>query len=210
MPPTEQLNRDPLPKHPYSRDNRRGLIAPNYDLETVDLVFLDKSKAWLEQHVRKQPNKPFFLFHSMQAVHLPSFPADQFKGKTESGPHGDFIFEMDTIVGELLATLRRLGVAENTVVIFTSDNGPEVTTTMNMRRDHGHDGARPWRGMKRDDWEGGHRVPLVVRWPDAPGQLYDLDADPGETRNLYHKHPQIVARLKRLLEKTKSRGRSRE
>ena len=314
VPPTKQLDHAPLPKHPYSYDNRRGLIAENYDLETVDLAFLEKSKTWLSRHVSRQPDKPFFLFHSMQAVHLPSFPADQFKGKTKAGPHGDFLFEMDHIVGELMATLDRLGVADNTVVIFTSDNGPETTTTIHMRRDHAHDGARPWRGMKRDNWEGGHRVPLIVRWPgkirpgttsdqltsltdlmatcgaiagagdlprdaaedsfnmlpvwlgkqgekqvrpyllqqtislamsirqghwklldhrgsggnnyrrnaalrqyelperapNAPGQLYDLDTDPGETRNLYREHPEIVARLKRLLEKTKASGRSRE
>ncbi len=313
VPPTGLLDRDPLPKHPYSRDNRRGLIAPGYDLETVDLGFLEKSRAWLERHVKEKPGRPFFLFHSTQAVHLPSFPADAFKGKTDAGPHGDFIFELDHIVGELLATLERLGVADNTVVIFSSDNGPEVTTTVHMRADHGHDGARPWRGMKRDNWEGGHRVPLIVRWPkrikpgttsdqpanltdlmatcaaiagadlprdaaedsfnllpvwlgkagdkpvrpyllqqtislamsirkrrwklldhrgsggnnyerspelrryalperapDAPGQLYDLDADPGETRNLYLEHPDIVEALKRTLEDSKSGGRSRE
>jgi arylsulfatase A-like enzyme len=88
-----------------------------------------------------------------------------FQGKTQSGPHGDFIFELDWIVGELLDTLVRLHVADNTLVIFSSDNGPEVLTVYHMRRDHGHDGAHPWRGMKRDTWEGGHRVPFLVRWP---------------------------------------------
>ena len=70
-----------------------------------------------------------------------------------------------SIVGELLADLDRLGLAENTLVIFTSDNGPETTSVVHMRADHGHDGARPWRGVKRDQWEGGHRVPFLVRWP---------------------------------------------
>jgi arylsulfatase A-like enzyme len=314
VPPSEQLNREPLPKHPYAHDNRRGLIAPGFDLETVDLVFLEKSQRWLANHVKQHPQQPFFLFHSMQAVHLPSFPADPFQGKTKAGPHGDFIHEMDYVVGQLLKTLDELGVADDTIVIFTSDNGPEVTTVVNMRRDYEHDGARPWRGMKRDNWEGGHRVPLIVRWPskikqatesaeltsvtdlmatcaaiigvdlprdaaedsfnmlpvwlgkqaagkpvrpyllqqtisldlsirqgkwklldhrgsggndyqrnaalrefdlpehapDAPGQLYDLDKDPGEQHNLYQEQPEVVARLKRLLEETKSSGRSRE
>lgn len=312
VPPEKQLSHRGLPKHPYSYDNRRGLIAPDFDLEEVDLTFLRKSQAWLTDHVKRNPNRPFFLFHSMQAVHLPSFPADRFKGKTKAGPHGDFLFEMDHIVGELMKTLENLGVAENTIVIFTSDNGPEVTTTIHMREDHQHDGARPWRGMKRDNWEGGHRVPLIVRWPgtvkpnsttdqlasltdlmatcasivgarlpdgsaedsfnlhptligratatpirpyllqqtislglsirqgrwklldhkgsggnnyqrnkrlqkyalpetapDALGQLFDLEADPGETTNLYEKHPQIVARLKKLLDESTKSGRSR-
>ena len=312
VPPAKQLNREPLPKHPYSRDNRRGMIAAGFDLEAVDLEFLDQSKSWLEQHVQTHPEKPFFLFHSMQAVHLPSFPGDRFKGTSAAGPHGDFILEMDHIVGELMATLERLGVAENTVVVFSSDNGPEVTSVLHMRTDHHHDGARPWRGMKRDNWEGGHRVPLIARWPgqiapgttsdqltsltdlmatcaaivgtdlphgaaedafnmlpvwlgeqgdqpvrpyllqqtislalsirqgrwklldhlgsggnnyernemlrqyqlpelapDAVGQLYDLDTDPGETRNLYNEQPEIVSRLKELLEESKANGRSR-
>ncbi|MHC4539962.1 MAG: sulfatase family protein, partial [Planctomycetota bacterium] len=311
VPPTGLLDRTALPKHPYSRDNRRGMIAPGYDLEKVDLVFLDKSKAFLEKHVRTRPHKPFFLFHSCQSVHLPSFAADAFKGKTNAGPHGDFIFELDAIVGELVKTLDRLGVADNTLVIFSSDNGPETTSVVNMRKDHEHDGARPWRGMKRDQWEGGHRIPLIARWPgkigpgsvtdqmtsltdimatcaaiagaklpddaaedsynmlpvllgrssrepvrkyliqqtislalsirkghwkyldhkgsggnnynnaalkpyalpddapDAPGQLYNLKADPGETHNLYFKYPDIVAELKQQLETFAEQGYSR-
>ena len=165
VPPTKLIDKSPLPKHPYSRDNRTGLIAPDFDVEEVDLVFLKKSQEFLKIHIREKPDQPFFLFHSMQAVHLPSFPADKFKGKTKSGPHGDFLFEMDWIVGELMKTLDELGVADNTLVMFASDNGPEVPTVIAMRRDHQHDGARPWRGVKRDQWEGGHRTPFIVRWP---------------------------------------------
>ena len=165
VPPDTLLDRTPLPKHPYANDNRRGLIAPDYDLESVDMVFLERSIQFLEEQVSRESDRPFFLFHSMQAVHLPSFAAPEFQGKTEAGPHGDFLFEMDFIVGELMAALDRLGLAEETLVLFTSDNGPEVTTTYHMRRDHDHDGARPWRGVKRDQWEGGHRVPAIARWP---------------------------------------------
>ncbi len=310
VPPTGLLDKGPLPKHPYSRDNRRGMIAPDFDLEEVDLKFLEKSKEFLTAHVKESPDKPFFLFHSTQAVHLPSFPAQQFQGRTEAGPHGDFIFELDQIVGELMSTLEELGVADNTLIIFTSDNGPETLTTTQMRADHNHDGARPWRGMKRDNWEGGHRVPMIVRWPakidggrttdetmcltdimatcaalahaplphdaaedsfdlspvllgqpgdtpirrdtlhqtislalairrgpwkyldhkgsggnnytsdrlqpfalpetepTAPGQLYNLETDPGETTNLYFEHPEIVRELKAQLDKYKSSGRS--
>jgi arylsulfatase A len=312
-PPTQLLDKSKLPKHPYSNDCRRGMVADDFDLERVDLVFLEKSKHFLEEHVKAKPQQPFFLYHSMQAVHLPSFPAKEFQGKTKSGPHGDFLFEMDFIVGELLATLDRLGVADNTIVIFASDNGPEVPTVLNMRKTHAHDGARPWRGVKRDQWEGGHRTPFLVRWPgkveasstsnqltsltdvmatcaeivgaklpndaaedsysmlpvllgnaddksvrefmlqqtislamsirsgnwkyldhkgsggnnydkpgdwgmspykiadtdpDAPGQLYDLAADPGETKNLYSIHPKIVKMLKEQMETYMRSGRS--
>ena len=175
IPATELLDRSTLPKHPYSFDNRQGLVAPGFDLEEVDMVFLEKSKAFLEAHAKSAKDKPFFLFHSAQAVHLPSFPGRAFKGKTKAGPHGDFIFELDFVVGELMATLKRLGFADNTLVIFTSDNGPEIGTVVNMRKTHNHDGARPWRGMKRDQWEGGHRVPFIAAWPGkiAPGSTSD-------------------------------------
>lgn len=172
VPPTKVVDRETLPKHPYSTDCRPGMVAPNFDLEEVDLVFLEKSQKFLKAQVKE---KPFFLLHSMQAVHLPSFPAKQFQGKTKSGPHGDFIFQMDWIVGELMKTLEEEGLAENTIVIFGSDNGPEVPSIIAMRRDHDHDGARPWRGVKRDQWEGGHRTPFIVKWPNGvkPGSVSD-------------------------------------
>ena len=171
VPATQVLDQSKLPKHPYAADNRIGMIAPDYDLEEVDMVFLRKSREFLEAHHQQTPDQPFFLLHSMHAAHLPSFASARFKGSTQAGPHGDFIHELDFIVGELMETLNKLGVANNTLVIFTSDNGPEVTTTINMRADHAHDGAHPWRGVKRDQWEGGHRVPFIARWKGkiAPG-----------------------------------------
>jgi arylsulfatase A-like enzyme len=308
VPPTGRIDAAKLPKHAYSTDLRRGWLAPDFDHELVDLKFLEKSKAWLEQQVRRAPKQPFFLFHAMQAVHLPSFAAPAFKGKTQAGPHGDFIAELDHIVGELVATLEKLGVADNTLILFSSDNGPETLAAIHMRADFDHDPARPWRGVKRDNWEGGHRVPLIAYWPgrakpgvshqtvsltdvmatcaaiigaklpanaaedsfsflsdlvgvpdgtpqrdytlqqsgslslgirrgewkyldhrgsggnnyngemkrfalpetapEAPGQLYNLATDPGETTNLYFKHPEIVRELKALLDASKAMGRT--
>ena len=165
VPPTQLLNKDPLPKHIYSLDNYDGMIAPDFDLEEVDNKFLSKSKEFIEKHSKNSKNQPFFLFHSAQAVHLPSFPGNDFKGKTSSGPHGDFIFQLDYIVGELLKSVEENGFGDNTLIIFSSDNGPEVPTVVNMRKDHNHDGAYPLRGVKRDNWEGGHRVPFIAYWP---------------------------------------------
>ncbi|VTS08364.1 sulfatase-like hydrolase/transferase [Tuwongella immobilis] len=165
QPPTGLLKRANLPKHPYANDCRLGWIAPDFDLEEVDMRFLQKSREFLAEHLRTAPQQPFFLVHATHAVHLPSFAGKDFRGKTKVGPHGDFLFEFDQIVGELMKDLERHGIADNTIVILTSDNGPETATVVHMRADHQHDPAKPWRGVKRDAWEGGHRVPFIVRWP---------------------------------------------
>ncbi len=187
VPPTKQLDRSTLPKHPYAEDCRPGMIADDFPMEEVDMVFLQKSKDFLRSHVKNDSNKPFFLFHSAQAVHLPSFAAPPFQGKSEVGPHGDFILQLDWIVGELMNTLKELGIADNTIVIFTSDNGPEVASAVHMRADHQHDPAHPWRGIKRDQWEGGHRVPFLVRWP---GKI-----KPEQTSDQLTSHTDIIATI---------------
>ncbi len=111
VPPTEIIDKSTLPKHPYAIDCRPGLIAPDFPMEEVDMVFLKKSRDFIAEHVRTSSDKPFFLFHATQAVHLPSFPGKAFRGKTKAGPHGDFIAELDDIVGELMQDLDRLGIA---------------------------------------------------------------------------------------------------
>lgn len=176
VPPTEIRDAAPLADFmPYARDCRPGLVAPDFDLFEVDLVLLEKSQAFLKEQVQNHPEQPFFLFHSTQAVHLPSLPAEQFRGKTNAGVHGDFIYELDWIVGQLMKTLEELDVADDTLVIVTSDNGPETITVVDMRSRFQHDGARPFRGMKRDQWEGGHRVAFLTRWPKVipPGKVCD-------------------------------------
>ncbi len=164
-PPTRPLDKSNFPKNPYTQDFRPGLIAPDFDIQEIDMIFLNKSLKFLETHHTQNPGKPFFLFHSAQAVHLPSIPGKDFQGKTNAGPHGDFIAQFDHIVGTIVKKIDDLGLTQNTLILLTSDNGPEVPTVIQMRKDHQHDGAKPWRGMKRDQWEGGHRVPLIARWP---------------------------------------------
>ena len=165
VPPQGRVDRTRFPRNVYTEDFRDGVIAPDFNVEEIDLIFLRKSLQFLDRHAKNSPDKPFFLFHSTQAVHLPSIPAKPWQGKTKAGPHGDFIAQLDDHIGTLLDKLEELKLADNTIVILTSDNGPEVTTAVNMRKDHQHDGARPWRGVKRDQWEGGHRIPLIVKWP---------------------------------------------
>ncbi len=175
VPPEGMLDRSKYPDNPYTQDFREGVIAPDFDIEEIDIIFLNKSLEFLENHAENHPDKPFFLFHSTQAVHLPSIPAKDWQGVTGLGPHADFITQLDDNIGSLVDKLEELGMAENTLVIVTSDNGPEIAAIVNMRADHGHDGAHPWRGIKRDQWEGGHRVPFIARWPAkiAPGSVTD-------------------------------------
>jgi arylsulfatase A len=94
-------------------------------------------------------------------------PAEEFRGKTKGGPRGDFVWELDVLVGKLLDTLDELGIDENTLVLFNSDNGAETVHYHRMRHEYDHDTSGGWRGMKRDGWEGGHRVPFIARWPRA-------------------------------------------
>ena len=142
---------------------RRGMRSPGFDLETVDVTLRDKSVAFMEEHAQQRPDQPFFLYHALCAAHMPILPARQFRGKSGAGLYGDFVMEADWVVGELVKTIDRLGLAENTLIIFTSDNGPEVCVR-EVRQEFGHNSAGTLRGLKRDNWEGGHRVPFVARW----------------------------------------------
>jgi arylsulfatase A len=91
-------------------------------------------------------------------------PTTDFVGKSQAGGYGDFVVQTDDTVGRILAALDKHGFAKNTLVIFSSDNGPEGYAYDRIRNS-GHRSMGPLRGLKRDIWEGGHRVPLVVRWP---------------------------------------------
>ena len=139
--------------------------------ETMTAEFVARSKAWLKN---RDPSKPFFLYYSAQNIHVPRTPNPRYKGKSSLGPRGDFMVEFDGAVGELLRALDDMGLKENTIVIFSSDNGPvyddgyedgtEVRAS-SREADHGHDGSGPYRGGKYQIYEGGTRVPFIIRWP---------------------------------------------
>lgn len=123
-------------------------------------------------HSRKDAPQPFFLYFAYPSPHAPIIPNDQFDGKSGAGPYGDFVYETDDSIGQLLRALEESGQAENTVVIFSADNGPEHYAYARDER-FGHWSAQPLRGLKRDFYEGGHRVPLLIRWPGVtpPGRV---------------------------------------
>ncbi len=167
VPADRRHRRDTLPNPggKWRWDNDEGWMAPGYDFVNADLIFLDKTLGFIRDHRAQHPDRPFFVILSTQIAHAPVLPADRYNGATEAGPRGDFVAELDDIAGQVLDALEDHGITDNTLVIFNSDNGPETLHTVWMREDHGHDPAGGWRGMKRDGWEGGHRVPLIVKWP---------------------------------------------
>ncbi len=113
---------------------------------------------------RKDTKTPFFLYFAYPSPHAPIIPNDRFDGKSKAGPFGDFVFETDDSIGQLLTALDESGLADNTIVIFSADNGPEHYA---YHRDEkfGHWSSHPLRGLKRDIYEGGHRVPTIIKWP---------------------------------------------
>ncbi|MEZ6094495.1 MAG: sulfatase-like hydrolase/transferase [Pirellulaceae bacterium] len=140
-------------------------MSPGYDFLNADLLFFDKTKAFITDHRRQHPEQPFFAVLSTQIAHAPVLPAADFSGATQGGPRGDFVWELDVIVGRVMKMVEELGIDEETLILFNSDNGPETLHVHWMREDYQHDAAGGWRGMKRDGWEGGHRVPFIARWP---------------------------------------------
>ncbi|MDB4262295.1 sulfatase-like hydrolase/transferase [Akkermansiaceae bacterium] len=301
----------PNPGGKWRWDNDAGWMAPGYEFVDADLLFYDKTKSFITTHREKTPEKPFFAVFSTQIAHAPVLPAEEFNGATKAGPRGDFVFQLDALVGRVIDLIKDLGIEEETLILFNADNGAETVHVDWMRQDHNHDAAAGMRGMKRDGWEGGHRVPFIARWPgripkgqvsaqmtnttdilatlasivsyelpdetatdsfdilpallgsqpaeksirphlltqsfrgefqirqgdwkyldhkgsggngykdntlekyalkedepDAPGQLYDLKTDPGETRNLYFKEAAKREELQALLKQLKESGRS--
>jgi arylsulfatase A-like enzyme len=120
------------------------------------------------EFIERNKDKPFFLYFATHDIHVPRVPHARFVGKTTMGPRGDVIVQFDACVGELLAALDRLKLAENTLVILSSDNGPILDDGYKdgaVEKLGNHKPAGPLRGGKASIWEGGTRMPLVVRWP---------------------------------------------
>lgn len=132
-----------------------------YDDEAVGTTLVKKANDW----IKARGQKPFFLYLATTQIHHPFTPAPRFKGTSQCGPYGDFIHELDWMVGEVMQTLERQGVAENTLVIFTSDNGGMFNVGGQNAWDAGHHMNGELLGYKFSAWEGGHRVPFIARWP---------------------------------------------
>ena len=288
-------------KDPYHAQQRPGPMVPGWKDEEVDTTFADRACWFMDQHVRRRPQVPFFLWLTPSAPHRPCVPPRFMEGRSRAGARGDMVCVVDWLVGRVMETLDRLGVRDNTLLIVTSDNGARLTC--HDGNDYGHKSCGDWRGQKADVWDGGHREPFIARWPgriepgtvcddticlidlmatcadvigehlpegaapdsvsalpallgqrggrparefvihhsgdgmfavrqgrwklieglgsggfseprrpdggpgDPPGQLYDMEADPAESRNLWAERPEIVRQLRDTLERVRQTPR---
>jgi arylsulfatase A len=284
---------------------RKGPTAPDFDHEDVLPNFTRRAVKYVEQQAKT--DKPFFLYLPYSSPHTPVLPSAEFKGKSGiDSAYADFTMMNDDCIGQVVEAVEKAGIADNTIIIVTSDNGCSPEADFDELKAQDHNPSSIYRGHKADIFEGGHRVPFIVRWPaqvkagsvcadttcltdmlatcadivgvklpadagedsvsmlpnltgaaakplreatvhhsingtfairqgkwkliDAPHsggwssprpgkdqelykdlpliQLYDMEADPGETTNVQDQHPETVERLKALLEKYKTEERS--
>ncbi len=289
---------------------RKGAISPGFKHVEVLPHLTKKAVEHIGDLARKSPNKPLFLYFPLPSPHCPIASADFVKGRSSAGGYGDYVVEVDWTVGQVVRALERNGLADNTLIIVTSDNGSPARTKINhapysMMKIYGHYPNGNLRGIKADIWDGGHREPFIAHWPgkipagttcdelicltdllatcaaivgaelpdnagedsynimpallgqeragpireavvhhsgsgmfairqskwklelglgsggfsvprsikpkpgEPAGQLYNLQEDLAESRNLWNEHPEIVERLTNLLAKYKQQGYSR-
>lgn len=300
MPPYAYIENDStvgIPGKVTRAGGRQGLTVDGFRAVEVMPNLTQKVVQYLQRHAKESASEPFFLLVSLTAPHTPFVPTEQVKGRSQAGRYGDSVALVDWSVGRMLKTLEKAGLEEDTLVLLSSDNG-SVKSNEEMEPTFGHRPGYLFRGKKGDPWEGGHRVPLVVKWPGklqpgtsnnvicqtdffatfaeilgsefpenagedsfsflpilqgrtleqpireaiihyaahssfairegkwklilppehavpegsnilTSGQLYDLEADIGEERNLWGNHPALVERLRKLLEKYRAQNGSR-
>jgi arylsulfatase A-like enzyme len=148
---------------------RPGPRVAGWDPYTVLPILTEKTKEWIH---KQSGDRPFFLYFALPSPHAPIIPNDDFDGTSDAGAYGDFVFQTDWVVGQVLQAIESKGFEGNTIVIFTSDNGPEAYAWERAER-YGHFSMGEFRGLKRDVWEGGHHVPFIIKWPGEidPGSV---------------------------------------
>lgn len=141
-------------------------IAPDFVDSECLTRFTDKAIEWIEGKADDaRSGKPFFVYLPYTSPHKPVIPVERFRGQSEAGAYGDFMIETDWHIGRILDQLDREKLSANTMVVFTSDNGPETTWRERIKQ-FGHHSNGIYREGKRSIYEGGHRVPFFVRWPN--------------------------------------------
>jgi len=153
-------------------DSMYGIPGPmieGWDLEAIMPGLTQKAVDYVDR--KAGGDKPFFLYFPMTGPHTPIAPTKKFRGKSDAGVYGDFVMQLDDTVGQINTALTRNGIDSNTLVIITSDNGSpgrngSAEDPGTVIETFGHNPSWILRGMKGDTWDGGHRVPLIAKWPD--------------------------------------------
>ncbi|MFV0346680.1 MAG: sulfatase family protein [Bacteroidales bacterium] len=142
---------------------RKGLTAPDFIHEEVTPHFFQKSFDYIKKEAKN--DEPFFLYLPLPSPHTPILPSEEWQGKSGLNPYGDFVMMVDDYMGQLLKVVKDAGIDDNTLIIFTSDNGCSPRAKFSELKEKGHNPSYIFRGYKADIFEGGHRVPFIVKWP---------------------------------------------
>ena len=148
----------------------KGLKSADFELDEASPTFCQKAVDLINAHAASKSDQPFFLYYASPIPHSPWVPSKAFKGKSGHGDYGDFVMQLDDVVGQINQALKDTGLDQNTLLIFSSDNGPGPHATRLMAAKD-HHCAGPLRGAKASIYEGGHRVPFIAKWPGkiSPG-----------------------------------------
>lgn len=149
----------PIPEGSW--EFRPGPMVKGWNPYQVLPTLTEKAVEWIGQQTDEQP---FFLYFPLPSPHAPIIPTDEYRGTSQAGPYGDYVYETDVMVGRLLQALEKHGFEKNTLVVFSADNGPEKYAYDRLQK-YGHWSSGIFRGVKRDVFEGGHHVPFLIRWP---------------------------------------------
>jgi len=156
---------------------RAGPVSPDFVFEEVTPRFFDETVSIIRKHGKGERSNPLFVYLALPSPHTPWLPTKAFQGKSGAGMYGDFVMQVDAGVGSVMTALEEAGMDKNTLVLFSSDNGP-VWYDKDVEK-FGHRAVGVLRGMKFASWEGGHRMPFIVHWPGAvaPGSVCEETVD---------------------------------
>ncbi len=160
-PMSEQTNGSDPANGPTGAFWRKGLMAKGFDFPQVTPTFTQKAISFIKK--QSGAKNPFSLYLPFPSPHTPWLPHKEFQGSSSAGEYGDFVNMVDAEVGKILKAISDLGLDDNTLIFFTSDNGPFWRP--NFIEQFNHRAAYIFRGMKADAFEGGHRIPFIVKWP---------------------------------------------
>lgn len=175
-----------------STQTQRGPMTDDFDVAQLPQDFHEKTMEVLQEML--DGDDPWFLYVPSHLVHGPLLPGASWQGRSGLGAYGDFVLQFDEYVGEMVQAIDDAGQSDNTIVIVTSDNGASPVAGFSALRERGHDPSNGWRGEKADIWEGGHREPFIVRWPDV--------IQPNSTSAQLISHSDIFATLAEVLGET--------